>query len=229
MLMKPETLASLLETGSSIERGTLPSAAWCSTSSAPSQARRQASRERMSPSMKRNLAQRSPPTAFFTWFRLSRLPVEKLSRPTTLCPWLSRCSTRFEPMKPAAPVTSQRRGLRLMCCSTSSYLLTLTPCGCQFDQGGFVAVDHGALRKHRLYCLSRLRAHAGAQRCFCQGCQAVGERARIADGKQQALAPGPDHLGGAADVGVHHRQAERHRLERGEREGLHRRAAKSDT
>src|SRR3954471_18055780 len=221
MFRKPLMLLSFEESGSSIERGTLPSAAWCSTSSFWSQAWRHVSSERMSPSIKRILFHASTPTAFFTWLRLLRLPVEKLSSPVTLCPWLSRCSTRLEPMKPAAPVTSQRRGLRLMCCSTSSYLLIFTPCGCQFSKGGFVAVDQCAVREQRLDRLARLRAHARAQRRFGQGREAVGERARVADGEKQALAPGPDHLGCAADVRMHHRQAERHRLERGEREGFY--------
>src|SRR3954462_12668366 len=181
MLRKPVMLLSFEERGAGIERGTLPSAAWCSTSSFCSQAWRHVSSERMSPSMKRILFHASAPTAFFTWLRLLRLPVEKLSSPVTLCPWLSRCSTRLEPMKPAAPVTSQRRGLRLMCCSTSSYLLIFTPCGCQFGKGGFVAVDHGALGKQRLDCLARLRPHARAQRPFGQRGQAVGERNGVAD------------------------------------------------
>src|SRR3954464_989590 len=220
MLRKPLMLLSFDEIGSSIERGTLPSAAWCSTSSFCSHAWRHVSSERMSPSMKRILFHASTPTAFFTWLRLLRLPVEKLSSPVTAWPWLSRCSTRLEPMKPAAPVTSQRRGLRLMCCSTSSYLLIFTPCGCQFGKGGFVAVDHGAFGEQRLDRLARLRAHARAQRRFGQGREAVGEHACVADREKQALAPGPDHFGGAADVGMHHRQAERHGLERGKREGF---------
>jgi hypothetical protein len=43
--------------------------------------------------------------------RLTCLPVEKLSRPTTRWFSLSRVSTRFEPMNPAAPVTNQVRGI----------------------------------------------------------------------------------------------------------------------
>src|SRR5688572_25102832 len=197
MLRKPLMLLSLDDSGSSIERGTLPSAAWCSTSSAPSQAWRQVANERMSPSRKRNCFQRSAPTAFLTWTRFSRLPVEKLSRPVTAWPWFSRCSTRCEPMKPAAPVTSQRRGRRLMCCCTSSYLLTLTPCRCQFDQHRLVAVDHRALREHRFDRLARLRAHARAQRRFGERGDAVGERLRVAHRKKKPLAPRADHLGGA--------------------------------
>ena len=45
-------LAALVANGSSMLRGTLPSAAWCSTQSTPSQARRQSASSRMSPSLK---------------------------------------------------------------------------------------------------------------------------------------------------------------------------------
>src|SRR5579859_963185 len=61
----------------------------------------------MSPSMNRNEDHASGPTASSTWSRLWRKPVEKLSSPTTFCPSLSSRSSRFEPMKPAQPVTSQ--------------------------------------------------------------------------------------------------------------------------
>jgi hypothetical protein len=54
-------LLSFEATGSSIERGTLPSAAWCSTSSAPRRRSRQVASERMSPSMKRKRFQRARP------------------------------------------------------------------------------------------------------------------------------------------------------------------------
>src|SRR5262245_56383778 len=43
--------------------------------------------------------------------RLLRVPVAKLSNPTTHWPSRNNVSTRCEPMKPAAPVTRKRRGL----------------------------------------------------------------------------------------------------------------------
>jgi hypothetical protein len=109
MLRKPLTLLSCVSSGRSIERGTLPSAAWCSTRSTPLQASRQVSSERMSPSMKRT------PSG-----TLSRLPVEKLSSPTTFWPSSSSFTARLEPMKPATPVTSQVRRSALMRCCTSA-------------------------------------------------------------------------------------------------------------
>jgi len=120
MLRNPFTLLSCVRSGLSIERGTLPRPAWCSTTSTEAQAALQVSRARMSPSTKRNFAQRASPTQRRTCSRLARLPVEKLSRPTTACSSLSRCSTRWEPMKPAAPVTSHRRGPAWMRLRTSS-------------------------------------------------------------------------------------------------------------
>ena len=47
-------LTALVVTGSAIDRGTLPRAAWWRTMSTPSQARRQSSATRMSPSMNLN-------------------------------------------------------------------------------------------------------------------------------------------------------------------------------
>ena len=76
----------------------------------PRQASRQTSRSRMSPSMKRWRCHAGSPTRRRTSSRLRRCPVAKLSRPTTSWPSASSVSSRCEPMKPALPVTSQRRG-----------------------------------------------------------------------------------------------------------------------
>src|SRR5829696_7090358 len=44
----------------------------------------------------------------------SRRPVERLSSPRTRLPRARSASTRWEPMKPAAPVTSQVAGVPLL-------------------------------------------------------------------------------------------------------------------
>src|SRR5439155_817826 len=52
---------------------------------------------------------RSPLFPYTTLFRsFSREPLEKSSRTTTSCFDVTRCSTRWEPMKPAPPVTRYR-------------------------------------------------------------------------------------------------------------------------
>ena len=143
-------------------------------------------------------------TAAFTWARFSRLPVEKLYRPTDALPVVERCSTGRAD-EAGAPVTSQRRGLRLMCCSTSSYLLTLTPCRA-FDEGGFRSgrpwrVPRTAPRPSRALarpCAARSGASVRAARQSAS--------ARVRRSGTAALAPGADNLGGAADVGVNHRR-----------------------
>src|SRR6478735_4968822 len=109
MLTKPVTFVWWVGTGSAIERGTEPSAAWCSTMSTPRQASRQAAGSTMLASMKRCWRHACGPTACSTCSRLARCPVAKLSSPTTCWPQRSRCSTSCEPMKPALPVTSQAR------------------------------------------------------------------------------------------------------------------------
>src|SRR6185437_4146786 len=43
--------------------------------------------------------------------RLRKLPVSRLSTPSTVCPSASRASQRCEPRKPAAPVTITRKDL----------------------------------------------------------------------------------------------------------------------
>ena len=76
-------LTSLVVIGSFSERGTEPSAAWCSTRSTPCTARWQVARSRMSPSMKVKRAHCSGVTAARTSSRLCWCPVAKLSSPTT--------------------------------------------------------------------------------------------------------------------------------------------------
>ena len=50
--------------------------------------------------------------------RFFRVPVKKLSTPTTAWFNFNRSATRCEPRKPAAPVTNQRRGYSVsFCCS----------------------------------------------------------------------------------------------------------------
>src|SRR5687767_7178401 len=107
MFTKPVTLVWCVGPGSAMERGTEPSAAWCSTMSTCLQAVRQAVGSAMLPSMKRCRRQACGPTACSTSSRFRRCPVAKLSRLTTLSPRRSSTSTRCEPMKPADPVTSQ--------------------------------------------------------------------------------------------------------------------------
>src|SRR4051812_3487961 len=116
------------------------------------------------------------------------LPVEKLSRPTTLWPSLSSCSVRCEPMNPAAPVTSQVRGLpfsfsstRLMRPSGSSYVCMFGAPWFQFDKQVLVAVHHGLLGELRLHRLAGFRAHAAAHRGVAQDRQALDQRAGVAD------------------------------------------------
>ena len=99
--------AWMVAIGSAMERGTEPSAAWCSTMSAPAQAARHTCGSAMLPSMKRWRFQASAPTATATSSRLRRWPVAKLSTLTTRCPSRSSASSRCEPMKPADPVSAQ--------------------------------------------------------------------------------------------------------------------------
>jgi hypothetical protein len=116
----PVTLAAFDSSGASIERGTEPSAAWCSTKSTPETASPQMFAEATSPSTRRKRENLSRPSFAFTSSRLARRPVEKLSRPVTDWSSSSSDSSSEEPMKPATPVTSQRRGFALSCCWTSS-------------------------------------------------------------------------------------------------------------
>jgi hypothetical protein len=107
MFRKPVILVSLVPIGLSIERDTEPSAASCKTYSTPSQARAQSLNWRMSASTNVKLVHCCALTRSRTWSRLRWLPVAKLSRPVTHWFSLSSASTRLEPIKPAAPVTSQ--------------------------------------------------------------------------------------------------------------------------
>ena len=106
-------MAALVWSGSSIERGTEPRAAWCRIASTPAAAVSQSSREATLPSTKWKRAKRAAPTASRTWSRLVLWPVAKLSRPLTVWSSSSSASSSEEPMKPATPVTSQRRGFAL--------------------------------------------------------------------------------------------------------------------
>ena len=50
-----------------------------------------------------------------TCARFCRLPVDKLSNPATVCSSFSSVSSRLDPINPAAPVTSHRRGEAVSC------------------------------------------------------------------------------------------------------------------
>ena len=94
----PCTFTSFVETGSSTLRATDGSAAWCSTYFCPFIARATSPGLRMSPSTTRSCR----PSR---WAMFCMRPVVKLSRTVTVWPsWTSR-SARWEPMKPAPPVT----------------------------------------------------------------------------------------------------------------------------
>ena len=97
MFRVPFTLTALLRSGSSIDRGTDPSAARCKTTSAPRAASRQTSASRMSPST--NSIESSKGS------RLAATPLLRLSRTRTATPSRTNASTIFDPMNPAPPVT----------------------------------------------------------------------------------------------------------------------------
>ena len=61
----------------------------------------------MLPWMKRKFFHCAVETSLRTCSRFAALPVAKLSSPTTRCSSFSKVSSRFEPIKPATPVTSQ--------------------------------------------------------------------------------------------------------------------------
>src|SRR3954454_17463570 len=96
MFSVPSTFTAFDVSGSCTERGTEPSAPRWNTTSTPRTAAWQRSYERSSPS---TISTSSPS-------RLSRLPVAKLSSTRTSWPRSSNPRTRFDPMKPAPPVTS---------------------------------------------------------------------------------------------------------------------------
>ena len=100
MFKKPETLTSLDVIGSFIDLGTDPKAAWCNTKSTPFVASLQTSKVLISPSINLKLESVKNEVIF------SLFPVEKLSKQTTSFFLSSKTSQRFEPMKPAPPVTS---------------------------------------------------------------------------------------------------------------------------
>src|SRR5262245_3888446 len=123
-------------------------------------------------------------------------------------------------MKPAVPVTSQVRLALLMRCCASAYAFTFTPGRCKFAQAAFVAVDHRALGKPRLNCLARVTPQLASLLCIGERGETVDQRTGVTCREEEAVVARPDHLRRSAYVGVHHRQAERHRLDRGERERL---------
>src|SRR5512138_36224 len=220
MLRKPFTLLSCVRSGLSIERGTLPRPAWCSTTSTDAQAALQVSSARISPSTKRKFFQRASPAARRTSSRFSRFPVEKLSRPTTFWSSASRRSTRCEPMKPAAPVTSQRRWPALTRANSSSCVFTYAPCRFEFEKQVFVALHHRLLREALRHGRPRRGAHAAAHAGLGKLRQALDQPRHVADRVEKAVVAVADHLGGPADVRMHHRALARHRLERGEGQSL---------
>src|SRR5256885_1415478 len=77
-----------------------------------------------------------------------------------------------------------------------------------------VAVHHGALGEARFDHLTRFSSHAFAVRAVEKSGQSVDERCSITDPKQKSVLSREDHLGRAADIGVHHGSSERHGLER---------------
>src|SRR2546422_8370432 len=143
MLRKPFMLLSWVRIGRSIERGTLPRPAWCRTMSTPLHASRQVSWERISPSINR----KSVLTEFLMCSRLAGDPVEKLSSATTSWPSFRSFSAQCEPMKPAAPVTSQVRLRSLIRACRFSYVSTSAPFSIEFLERLLVAIDHRLLRE----------------------------------------------------------------------------------
>ena len=79
-------------------RGTLPKAAWCSTTWLPSTAFRQVSKSRISPWIKWKLGK----VRKGSMLRLK--PVERLSRQVTSKPSFKKYSQRLDPINPAPPV-----------------------------------------------------------------------------------------------------------------------------
>src|SRR5271166_1913187 len=79
----------------------------------------------MSPSIIRKCSHFSGPTDSRTSSRLLCEPVEKLSRPTTVCPSRNRVSSRLEPINPATPVTNQVLGCFGSRAVSSSYAFIL--------------------------------------------------------------------------------------------------------
>src|SRR5205823_7924323 len=103
----PVTLFALAPRGSFTDRGTDRIAAWWKTTRTPRVARSTTPRCRMSP---RTTSSRRPNA--LAKGRLLRAPVEKLSSTRTRAPSARSRSTRWEPMKPAPPVTRNRSATR---------------------------------------------------------------------------------------------------------------------
>src|SRR6185369_11126772 len=78
-------------------------------------------RSRRSPSTNSNRAHCPAGSEAWTISKLRRWPVRKLSTPITVWSNSIKRWTRWEPIKPPAPVTSQRRGAARSACWTSSY------------------------------------------------------------------------------------------------------------
>src|SRR5262245_54755027 len=95
-LSVPSTFTALEVSGSWMDLGTEGIAPWWKTTSTPFTAAATRSYERRSPSI----------SSASSASRLRRCPVEKLSSTRTSSPRAKRARTRFEPMKPAPPVTS---------------------------------------------------------------------------------------------------------------------------
>src|SRR3954451_8774512 len=104
-LIVPTTLTPASQAGSSIDlRTSICAARWKTMSGrAAARALRIRSASRMSASSK-------PAPRDSATVRFSRLPVARLSMTRTSSPRSSSASTRFEPMKPAPPVTRARMG-----------------------------------------------------------------------------------------------------------------------
>src|SRR5581483_8488046 len=175
----------------------------------------------MSPSMKRNARFCRSLRPSLSRRRFSGLPVAKLSRPTTSWSSLRSCSARCEPMKPAAPVTSHARGFALMRASSSAYFVSMgSPCGIEFNQDSLVALDHRALRKRGFDGGAGALAQAAREAAVGEAREALDQGRRVAGREEKAVLAVLHQLRGAADVRMHHGLAERHGLERRERQRL---------
>lgn len=102
----PLTFTAFVARGSDSERGTDPSAAWCSTTSTSLQHARHRSGSRISPSWNVRRARRLDDKVDKTLSTFERRPVERLSRIRTFWSSRNKAETRCDPIKPAPPVTS---------------------------------------------------------------------------------------------------------------------------
>src|SRR5262252_1938489 len=74
--------------------------------------------------------------------------------------------------------------------------------GAYFLKQLLVAIDHGPFGEARLDDRSRFASHSCADDLVGEDCELGRECAGVPDGKEEAVSPGNDHLGGAADVGM---------------------------